>query len=247
MSGDENRSNDSSKNLGADWDQYLNEPSDNLDQDKDEKDARESPAPQAAEPFPNSTVDHILVDEPDDLIDPVSFKMDEILQQLKELKREFQGKLKYDSHKEKIIDTLHGELQAHKDDILKKFMISFVMDIIQFIDNLRKLTQHYSGKNLTEDDATRLLNLIDGIPTDLEDICCRLGVMPFTCEASQFDPGRQRVLKRIETDEEEKDKAIAESLRPGYEWDGKVIRPEMVAVYAFTAPQTETETRETDE
>lgn len=245
MSGDKNKPNERSKVPGADWDQYINEPAEAPDQKiEDPKDAS---GPEGPEPFQSAGIDHILADAETDLIDPLSFKVDEILQHLKDLKREFQGKLKYDAHKEKIIDSLHEELQAHKDDILKKFMISFVMDIIQFIDNLKKLTQYYGSKGLTADDATRLLNLIEGIPADLEDICSRLGVMPFTCEAKQFDPGRQRVLKRIETDEEAKDKTIAENLRPGYEWDGKIIRPEMVAVYTFKAPQNETETRNSDE
>jgi molecular chaperone GrpE len=40
-------------------------------------------------------------------------------------------------------------------------------------------------------------------------------------------------LKRIETSDPVEDRKVAESLKPGYEWDGKVIRPEIVAVFLY--------------
>ncbi|MBN1931090.1 MAG: nucleotide exchange factor GrpE [Desulfobacterales bacterium] len=164
---------------------------------------------------------------------PIILKMEQIQEQLSSLQREFQSKLKYDAHKDKIIDQLHQELQEYKKDIVKKYLKSFIMDVIKIIDDIRKLVEHYRSKEASAIDLEKLLKVFENIPSDLEDLFYWQGVKPFTCNKATFDPGCQRVMKTIETADKSKDKTVAESLRPGYEWDGKVIRPEMVAVYSY--------------
>ena len=165
--------------------------------------------------------------------EPITLKMEEIQKQLSSLHQEFQSKLKYDAHKDKIIDQLHQELQEYKKDIVKKYLKSFIMDVIKIIDDIRKLMEHYRSKETSAIDLEKLLNVFENIPSDLEDLFYWQGVKPFTCNKAAFDPGCQRVMKTIETADKSKDKIVAESLRSGYEWDGKVIRPEIVAVYSY--------------
>lgn len=164
----------------------------------------------------------------------IVMKIEEVLEQLNRLHKEFQGKLKYDAHKERIIDHLHQELQAYKNDIVKKHVQSLIMDLIKIIDDTRKFTEHYRTKEPSLEDIAKLLDFLDHIPSDLEDILLWQGIKSFAGGESAFDPCRQKVLKKIETIDKAKDKTIAESLRPGYEWDGKVVRPEMVSIYLYT-------------
>ncbi len=49
------------------------------------------------------------------------------------------------------------------------------------------------------------------------------------------------------TADKAKDKMIAERLFPGYEWDGRVIRPEMVNVYLYVEDSQDINFRSTDE
>lgn len=188
---------------------------------------------------------------PDDAIISMLLKLYEHIisteKKTEQLSREFQSKLKHDAHKDKIIDNLHQELQDYKDDLLKKYLKNFVMDIIYVIDNIRKLTTYYGSLTLSEKDPVKLLNLMESIPSDLEDVFSRQGIRTFTCDNSVFDPRRQRVLKKTETNDPSKDKAVAESLRPGYEWDGQIIRPEMVSVYVYPPDAVETKARKSDE
>jgi molecular chaperone GrpE (heat shock protein) len=149
------------------------------------------------------------------------------------LLHEFQSKLKYDAHKEKIIDALHNELQEYKNDIIKKQMLSVFMDVIKVIDDIRKWLKHYRQQESAARDPMKLFKFLENIPSDLEDIFYWQGAKSFTCEGSSFDPTRQRVCRKIETSVKEQDHTIAESLRPGYEWEGKIIRPEMVALYLY--------------
>ncbi len=182
--------------------------------------ARESAAPQ---PAPVASVSS----------ESLEMGLEKIDREMAGIRSEFESKLKYDAHKNAIIDKLHDDLQEYKSDFLKKYVQSIIMDIIQIIDNIRKLVDHYQRQTPSEIDPLKILDLLKGIPSDLEDLFFRQGVKPFTVEGNGFDPGRQRVLKTLTTDDKEKDKTVAESLRPGYEWEGQVIRPEMVKAYVY--------------
>lgn len=171
-------------------------------------------------------------DEPDLLgrIDQLGFQM-------ASLQREFEGKLKYDAHKDEIIDKLHNELQEYKQDILKKHILSIVMDVVKVADDIRKWLTYFRSLEVSQRDPRKLFRYLEAIPSDLEDIFYWHGVRPFSTAEGIFDPARQRAIKKIPSMDASQDKLIAESLRPGYEWDGKVIRQEMVAVYVYQEEQ----------
>ena len=145
----------------------------------------------------------------------------------------FEGKIKYDEHKNQIIDDLHRQLQDFRDGIIKKHLLSMITDIIKVIDDTRKFKAHYENTEQPEDASVVLLDFMGQIASDLEDIFTFQGIYPFTGVENTFDSARQRIIKKVETDNPEKNRLIAESLRPGYEWEGKVIRPEMVSIYTY--------------
>jgi molecular chaperone GrpE len=163
----------------------------------------------------------------------ISHQLNNISCQLDALQGEFISKLKNDAHKDKLIDLLHQELQSYKNDLIKKHVQSMVVDVIKIIDDIRKLSEHYESMNPEEIERNKLLHLLKRIPGDLEDIFFYQGVKPFTCSGDEFDATRQRVLKRVETSDVSLDNKVAKSLRPGYEWGDRVIRPEIVAVYLY--------------
>jgi molecular chaperone GrpE (heat shock protein) len=163
----------------------------------------------------------------------VSTKLDSISDQIGALQTEFLSKLKNDAFKDKLIDSLHQELQSYKTDLIKKHVQSMVVDVIKIIDDIRKLSEHYQSMKPEDLEPAKLLRLLERIPGDLEDIFFYQGVKPFTCNGNEFDATRQRVLKRVITSDTSLDNKVAESLKPGYEWGDKVIRPEIVAVYLY--------------
>ncbi len=189
------------------------------------------PVPVSAAPSGEASAEQISTPRilEDDDLDEIR----EIREELGQLRNEFSEKIKFDAHKNGIIDKLHEDLQEYKGDILKKYLQSIIMDIIQIVDNLRKLANHYVALDPSEIDPNKLLEILKNIPSDLEDLFYRHGVRPFTGNGDEFDPSRQRVLKTLVTEDEEQDKRVAESLHPGYEWDGQVIRPEMVAAHIY--------------
>jgi len=158
--------------------------------------------------------------------------LDEIKLKLDDLASDFESKIKYDEHKNKIIDDLHHALQEYREGLIKKYLRRIVIDVIKIVDDMRKFASHYNNQPHSEE-TDKFLQYIKNITSDMEDLFSWEGVVPFTCEGDEFDPTRQRIVDKIETDDPAKDKTIAHRLRPGYEWDGKVIRPEMISAFIY--------------
>ena len=155
----------------------------------------------------------------------------DIGKQIDRLSDHFEGKLKYDGHKNRIIDELHGQLQEFREGIINKHMLSLITDIIKILDDTRKFKAYYEKQGRAENTADMLLDFLDQITLDLEETFTLQGIYPFTCTQNTFDSARQRIIKKIETSDPGKNGRVARSLRPGYECEGKVIRPEMVSIY----------------
>ena len=92
-----------------------------------------------------------------------------------------------------------------------------------------------------------MFRYLEAIPSDLEDIFYWQGVKPYSSREGTFNPAKQRAIKKIPTDDISKDKTIAKSIRPGYEWENKVIRQEMVAVYVYEEDPESVDMRNIDE
>lgn len=160
-------------------------------------------------------------------------KLEDIQNQLAKLTDDFETKFQYDQHKEKIIDNLHAELQKYKGDLLGKLLQPLLLDVISVIDDFYKQINFYQTQDLTAVSPEKLMKLLESFPTDLENLLYRQGVEPFYHQENTFNPARQRVVKSIPTEEPTLDKTVAQIIRVGYEWEGKVLRREMVKVYVY--------------
>jgi molecular chaperone GrpE (heat shock protein) len=173
--------------------------------------------------------------------------LDKISQQLVNIEREFQTKLKYDAHKEKIIDSLHQELQEYKENLVRKLSMNTYRDIIKLIDDIKKMIHHFDANQVIDEDPGKVLRFLKTVPSDLEDILTYQGVTAYSSCDDRFNPARQRMMHKVPTSQEEKDKTIAEHLRPGYAHEELIIRPELVNVYVFNHEADCKETRSSDE
>ena len=169
----------------------------------------------------------------DDGIDLTILKLESLEKQIEQLSNEFKSKLKYDAHKEKIIDHLHHELQQYKNDIIKKQSMTIIMDMVKVVDGIRRFSAHHKGKEPSLLDCGKLLGFIESIPSDIEDVFSLQGVNTFTCGNELVDPARQKIVKTTTTTDKAKDKTVTNTIYPGYERDGKVIRPEMVQILTY--------------
>ncbi|MBK8565942.1 MAG: nucleotide exchange factor GrpE [Saprospiraceae bacterium] len=156
-------------------------------------------------------------------------------QQLEQLGTEFQSKLKYDAHKEKIIDNLHAELQTYKNGLIEKLLRPIFMDIIEVVDDTRRLLKDLKAKG-EDTNPEKLKKLLESIPDDLEDLLDKHGVEVVQAESEAFNPAVQKVVKTVPTPEESLDKQVSERLKNGYRWEGRLLRHEVVNVWQFQKP-----------
>ena len=159
-------------------------------------------------------------------------KMDDISERQNQLAADFASKLKYDEHKDKIIDDLHRELQEYKKDLYQKIMQPMVLDMINTIDNVKKqLSVHKLQEELN---AEALSDMINGYIEDLDNILFRQNVERFSFEeGALFDATKQSILSTLQTEDPLKDKTVAETRREGYMWGEKVVRPAKIVAYKF--------------
>jgi molecular chaperone GrpE len=148
----------------------------------------------------------------------------DILCVLQELRTVFDDKIRFDAAREKLIERLHAELQDYKEDIFLKILKSMALDLITLHDNL--------GKWGSTGSATGSVTLAD-VQGDVEDVLDRNGFEAFVVSEEAFDPRRQRALRKVPTTDPSLDKHVAERLRKGFSYKGKVIRPECVSVYVL--------------
>jgi len=149
------------------------------------------------------------------------------------LENEFSSKLKYDQHKDKIIDKLHREVQDYKSGLLQNLLRPVIMDVIHTIDDIGRLADSHKSKKPEELDPVKLLNQMEGFAADLEEILYRQGVEAYHCEGLGFDPKRQKIVKTRSTEDESLNHSVCKRVHNGYCWDEKTFRPEMVHVYKY--------------
>lgn len=161
-----------------------------------------------------------------------------IEKQVEALSAAFESKIKYDEHKNKVIDDLHQSLQEYRDGLLKKYLQRIFTDVIKIVDDARKLAAYYHSQPHSEENSEKVLQYLEDMAQELEDMFAWEGVVAYNAPGDVLEPTRQRVVNKIETDDPLKDRTIAERLRPGYEWDGKIIRPEIVSIYICNPEST---------
>lgn len=156
-----------------------------------------------------------------------------VLEEIVKLREEFNEKLKYDKHKEEMIDDLHNQLQQYKDNLVLKSYKPLVLDIISLIDSNNKKVDILKNQSINKLNSLKLLKNIEDFSEDLQDMLIRQGVEMFRSEGKVFDGLIHSPATNIETDDISRDKMIANTLKPGYILDDKVIKKEVVEVYSY--------------
>ncbi len=150
-----------------------------------------------------------------------------------ELKALFQREIRAETTREKVVDRLHAELQEYKQDLLLNTLRPVFIDLIQLHDDIGKVAirpVRAEGDDPTE--ADRLVGLMEGFQQGIEDILYRQGVEPFEVDGEAFDPRRQRAISTVASDDPSLNKTVAARIRKGFRSGDRVIRPEIVSVYA---------------
>ena len=159
------------------------------------------------------------------------------------LQRDFESKIKYDMSKERTIDALHKELQSYREGMHFKILQPIFLDLIQVYDDLCAITEPVAPADTMSDTEAGLCRNLESFRYSIEDMLERYGVTIYEQSEETLVPRRQRPVKVVNTDLPEYNGRIVERIRKGFEFEDKVLRPEIVAVFKYVKPEmTETET-----
>ncbi len=161
-------------------------------------------------------------------------KLEELKAQMAKMQASFDGKMRYDESKQQVIDRQHNELERYRQEESAKLSKAIMMDMICEIDSAEKNEKFYESTECTEENFLKLKKLVLRVSEDLRDLLERHDVFAYRSNpGDMFDAKRQRVLKTVPTGDQSLNRIIQESIRWGFEREGKVIRPEQVAVYSY--------------
>ncbi len=158
----------------------------------------------------------------------VSRSVQLLMQEMQRLREDFDTKVKYDASKERMIDSLHRELQTYREGMHFKILRPLFMDLISMYDDLGGLLENILKENGV---SRQMLRNLESFQESIEETLRRNGVEVFSTEGDVFVAGKQRALKVVDTDDSALDKRVARRVRKGFEYDGRVLRPEIVEVY----------------
>ncbi len=164
-------------------------------------------------------------DIPGQDVQPIQ-RLEQIHAALTALQGSFDSKIRYDEAKEHQIAALHQELEAHRRGLYQQILRPVLIDVIGIYDVIANQAADESRDSGCG--AGFLLEMVEGV---LE----RYGVTGYRCEGDGIDRSRQRVIDVKPTGDPEFGKRLARRLRPGFELDGKVLRPEWVVAYRYTS------------
>jgi len=179
-----------------------------------------------------------IVDEEknENSLEEVTKVLDELSKKMDDMNTLFVQKIQHTTHEEKIVDQMHAELQKYKDDMYSQLVRPILLDIIDIRDSILRMSKSYALKPEGEQDVP--LKVFSDYAYDVQDILEKNNITIYEgSEGDDFIPIKQRSVKKIETAISELHGKIAESLSSGYDYMGKTISPEKVAVYLYKEQQ----------
>lgn len=164
-------------------------------------------------------------------IDSLLENSETLLEQVSALNKKFDQKIKTDMHKAEMFDNMHKELTQYKNGLITQVINNILIDIIQIIDINDKNISLFENQDCSEENYEKIIRILKGISEDLTDVLYRQSVEPYTLD--EIDVKRQKILQVIPTNDISLDRTIAKKIVPGYEKDGKIIRPERISIYKY--------------
>ena len=144
-----------------------------------------------------------------------------------------------EQNQQRLIDSLHSELQFYKNNGKQDQLLPFVRDVISLISKLEKQTRAFA--TLEESIIIkRLTNEFHVIVEDLEDILYRQGIDAVTVKiGDSFDPTLHKIVTKRTTHDKALERTVAEVMSKAYMWDSRVIQKAQIIPYVYEEAKSE--------
>lgn len=144
-------------------------------------------------------------------------------------------RFRVDAARDAMIDKLHGELQEHRNDLLRRILLPVLRDLIRLREQLLKFVAARRGYDVERRNWDNLLDNVLSFGDDLMDLLERYGLTAFREEEPRFNPRSQRAVRVVATEDAALDRTIAEHLHPGFRWGDQFIAHEQVVIHKLAS------------
>jgi len=161
------------------------------------------------------------------------------------LEQLFKAKILRTEHEEKIINQMHGELQRYKEDMYSQLVRPILLDIIAMRESILRVEMVYIAK--PEGEQSIPVKTFSSYATEIQDILEKNHIEIYRSERlTDFIPIRQRATEKMVTNDQSLHGKVAQSLSDGYNYNGRTISAEKVALYLYTNDQAQMKDKEDD-
>ena len=168
-------------------------------------------------------------------ISELRLTLENVGQQIDNLQKSFDTKIKYDTTKDKQFDSMYEELREHREDLYFKIIRPLMMDLITDVhDEMFYFLRHLVINDSCSENDKKSKELLSDIIEIIEGILQRYGVTTYVEDSNVFDSKRQRSIKIVTTENKSQDRLVADRLKKGFRYGERVLRPELVATYRLT-------------
>ena len=116
-------------------------------------------------------------------------------------------------------------MEKDKVDFLKYANESFVVELLPIIDSLEMSEKHIKEAK----DFKAVQEGVDMIHLQIQKFLKDIGVEKIKAVGEKFDPNLQEAVETIDAKDKE-DGIITEELKPGYKFNGRLLRPASVKI-----------------
>ncbi|MFD9942439.1 nucleotide exchange factor GrpE [Nonomuraea sp. NPDC059023] len=160
-----------------------------------------------------------------------------VLEELGRLQRAFEAKIRYDSGRERVIETMSAELEKHRAGFQQALLRPVLLDLVSLHDDLTRAVEDGGAPAETTGGLAYVRDTV-------EQILARNDVHRFAVEGDSVDRTRQKVVSTLATPDPALGRQVALRLRAGFTWGEKVLRPEWVTAYRHVAADSVEEVEE---
>lgn len=148
---------------------------------------------------------------------------------LRRLERKFSDEILNGENRDSSVKTIYKELNEYKAGIVEKALKNVLYDIVDIRELILSQARYLREKKGAE---TISLEEFESYADDIGDILEKHDVTIYKGEPGRENVAvRQKIVRKIETEEDSLVKKVAESLSYGYEYGGKILYPERISVY----------------
>lgn len=201
------------------------EPSGQVDADTESKACAEK---QAETNWDQEMID-IEKPDTDKSIEEIREDIDCIYGTMRRLENKFETEILNAKSKDSMVKAMYQELNEYKAGLVEKALKNVLYDVVDIREMMFAKAKHVRQK---EGADVISLGEFESYAEDIGDILEKYDVTVYKGEPGvESTAVRQKVVKKVETEDVSLVKKVAESLSFGYEYNGKILYPEKIGIY----------------